>query len=415
MIGVLGLKVSGNQRLGPRGMSVASYRDAMTTQHTALALALTMSVAIPVAAQDVSPAIRLGAACAPVGTGAPSNAPRVAPTGTERQELYNAGQEVAIDSGTGRGLQVGQRFFVRRTLRVRGLPRAEQTVGWLRIVRASESTATAMIDFSCDAVAVGDHLEPYADLVLPPGIDRTDASGRLDPTKSIGVLYGTDGRQLAGDRDFLLADAGQDEGVAAGARYAIYRGDSRPGEARVPFAEAVVVSVFPDKSLLRLTDARDAVSSGDALVPRIGGGRPVARVEPPAEESPSTADVADAASAEKLLHSVEFEDLSFDFDRYTLKPDALRLLDQAAEILKGNPELQVQIEGYSCNIGTEKYNLMLGERRANAVREYLQQHGVSQNRLTAVSYGEERPKYDNGSEESRRLNRRAALVVNIQR
>jgi OOP family OmpA-OmpF porin len=75
----------------------------------------------------------------------------------------------------------------------------------------------------------------------------------------------------------------------------------------------------------------------------------------------------------------------------------------------------VNIEGHTCNIGTAEYNLALGDRRANAVRDYLVSRGVQANRLTTVSYGEERPKYDNSREETRRLNRRAALVVNLQR
>ena len=77
--------------------------------------------------------------------------------------------------------------------------------------------------------------------------------------------------------------------------------------------------------------------------------------------------------------------------------------------------LLVTIEGHTCNIGTAEYNLALGDRRANAVRAYLLGRGVTADRLRTVSYGEERPKYDNAREETRRLNRRAALVVNLQR
>jgi peptidoglycan-associated lipoprotein len=110
-----------------------------------------------------------------------------------------------------------------------------------------------------------------------------------------------------------------------------------------------------------------------------------------------------------------FEDVHFDFDRYTLRPDATRILDEAITALREDPTLRVNIEGHTCNIGTAEYNLALGDRRANAVRDYLVSRGVAANRLTTVSYGEERPKYDNSREETRRLNRRAALVVNLQR
>ena len=110
-----------------------------------------------------------------------------------------------------------------------------------------------------------------------------------------------------------------------------------------------------------------------------------------------------------------FEDVHFDFDRYTLRPDATRILDEAINALREDATLRVNIEGHTCNIGTAEYNLALGDRRANAVRDYLVSRGVQANRLTTVSYGEERPKYDNSREETRRLNRRAALVVNLQR
>jgi outer membrane protein OmpA-like peptidoglycan-associated protein len=110
-----------------------------------------------------------------------------------------------------------------------------------------------------------------------------------------------------------------------------------------------------------------------------------------------------------------FEDVHFDFDRYSLRPEAVRALDEAIKTLQENAELRIEIEGHTCNIGTSEYNLALGERRANAVREYLTSRGIGANRLSAVSYGEERPKHDNSREETRRLNRRAAMVVRIQR
>ena len=108
-----------------------------------------------------------------------------------------------------------------------------------------------------------------------------------------------------------------------------------------------------------------------------------------------------------------FEDVHFDFDRYTLRPEALRVLEQAVAAMKEDANLRLTIEGNTCSIGTAEYNLALGERRANAVRDYLTQNGVSATRLQTVSYGEEKPKHDNSREETRRLNRRAALVVRL--
>jgi outer membrane protein OmpA-like peptidoglycan-associated protein len=110
----------------------------------------------------------------------------------------------------------------------------------------------------------------------------------------------------------------------------------------------------------------------------------------------------------------KFEDVHFDFDRYSLRPEAARILDEAIRAMQENATLRLEIEGHTCSIGTAEYNLALGERRANAVRDYLSSRGIGADRLRTVTYGEERPKHDNAREETRRLNRRAELVVRLQ-
>ena len=109
-----------------------------------------------------------------------------------------------------------------------------------------------------------------------------------------------------------------------------------------------------------------------------------------------------------------FEDVHFDFDRYNLKPEAVKILDEAVTTLRDNPDLRVTIEGHTDSIGTSEYNLALGERRANAARDYLVNRGIAASRMETVSYGEERPKADNKTDEGRAINRRASLVVKIQ-
>ena len=183
-----------------------------------------------------------------------------------------------------------------------------------------------------------------------------------------------------------------------------------------------MVSVSGDKSLLRITEAHDAVMYGDTLVPRAGvvdfshdSGWEQPQAVLAGGEGEGSATAPRSAETPDVIHSVSFEDVSFDFDKFSLKPDMFALLDQAVQVLEQNPTLKIKIEGYSCNIGTVKYNLALGKRRANAVREYLTRHGVAADRLTTVSFGESQPKYDNSRKETRKLNRRAALVVNIER
>ena len=74
-----------------------------------------------------------------------------------------------------------------------------------------------------------------------------------------------------------------------------------------------------------------------------------------------------------------FEDVYFDFDRYSLRPEATRVLDEAIAAIRQDPTLRVTIEGHTCNIGTAEYNLALGDRRATAVRDYLVSQRLSKN------------------------------------
>jgi len=109
-----------------------------------------------------------------------------------------------------------------------------------------------------------------------------------------------------------------------------------------------------------------------------------------------------------------FEDVHFDFDRFSLRPGAVRILDEAISAMNEDADLNLTIQGHTCNIGTSEYNQALGERRATAVRDYLSSRGIAAGRLQTVTFGEERPMHDNAREETRRLNRRAALTVRLQ-
>jgi peptidoglycan-associated lipoprotein len=109
--------------------------------------------------------------------------------------------------------------------------------------------------------------------------------------------------------------------------------------------------------------------------------------------------------------AITFEDVHFDFDRFNLRPDALKILDDAVAKLQANPDIRVTIEGHCDSIGTQQYNLALGERRANSARDYLISRGIAASRLQTVSYGEDRPIADNNTAQGRAQNRRAHLVV----
>lgn len=123
-----------------------------------------------------------------------------------------------------------------------------------------------------------------------------------------------------------------------------------------------------------------------------------------AETASTRANPAASAKAHKL------EDVHFDRDRYSLRQEDMDILRAAVTALKADPSLVVSIEGYTCSLGEAAYNLGLGMRRANAVKNYLVSEGIAANRLHTISLGEQRAKHDNSREETRQLNRRVALV-----
>jgi peptidoglycan-associated lipoprotein len=101
----------------------------------------------------------------------------------------------------------------------------------------------------------------------------------------------------------------------------------------------------------------------------------------------------------------------FDYDSFTLTPDAQAALQANAEILKNAPHLRVVVEGHCDERGTDEYNLALGERRARSVVGYLAGIGVGADRLTTVSYGSELPVDPGHNEAAYAKNRRAFLRV----
>lgn len=100
----------------------------------------------------------------------------------------------------------------------------------------------------------------------------------------------------------------------------------------------------------------------------------------------------------------------FDFDRYTLNAEGQAVVDRSLSAIKAGS--QVRLEGHADERGTREYNLALGERRANAVAQYLEANGVAKSRIEIISYGKERPA-DNGHDESAwAKNRRVEVILN---
>ena len=108
---------------------------------------------------------------------------------------------------------------------------------------------------------------------------------------------------------------------------------------------------------------------------------------------------------------VNLSDVLFDVDKATLKPGAREKLARIAGILGSYPDLQIEIEGHADSTGSEEYNQALSERRAQSVRAYLNQQGVTKPIVAAVGFGESQPVATNGTAAGRQQNRRVEIIV----
>jgi peptidoglycan-associated lipoprotein len=107
----------------------------------------------------------------------------------------------------------------------------------------------------------------------------------------------------------------------------------------------------------------------------------------------------------------ELQTVYYDFDSYNLNSQGRDALKANAQWLTENPTATIQVEGHCDERGTTEYNLALGERRANASRDYLQKLGVDASRMSVISYGEERPLDPSSGESAWAKNRRAQFVI----
>ena len=102
----------------------------------------------------------------------------------------------------------------------------------------------------------------------------------------------------------------------------------------------------------------------------------------------------------------------FDFDKFSLQGAARRVLERQADWLRTYANVSITIEGHADERGTREYNLALGDRRANAAKEYLVSLGIGSARLSTISYGKERPDALGSSEAAWAQNRRGVSVIN---
>jgi hypothetical protein len=187
-------------------------------------------------------------------------------------ELYAEGDELVIDGGTGRGIEVGRNFVVRRVYRAggpQGAATAEHSAGLIQIVEANERTSVAVVVYACDELMRGDALAAFN----PEPIRAPEPLGTPAYDNAARVLFGDLGQELGVPRRLMVIDRGRDNGVQAGQRLTLFR-RQRSGAPSV-VGDAVVVAVRLDSATIRVVRAVDAITSGDWAAPqRYRGLRP---------------------------------------------------------------------------------------------------------------------------------------------
>lgn len=165
--------------------------------------------------------------------------------------------------------------------------------------------------------------------------------------------------------------------------------------------------------------ATTAATAGPAPAPapRAAAPGPAPTAAAPAESGAAAGSAAAAPASTARPSLKEFvavaalKDVFFEFDKYDIRAEDAKTLDANATWLKANAENLVLIEGHCDERGTNEYNLALGERRAKAAMNYLVSQGVQANRITIISYGEERPVCNEKNESCWSKNRRAHFLV----
>jgi peptidoglycan-associated lipoprotein len=155
-----------------------------------------------------------------------------------------------------------------------------------------------------------------------------------------------------------------------------------------------------------------AMAPATSMAPATRGVEP-SQMQPsgPATAAPQTPPTAGRPSLREFVAIPELKDIHFDFDKYDVRPGDAKILDANAQWLKSNPDQLVLIEGHCDERGTNEYNLALGERRAKSTMNYLVSQGVQSNRITIISYGEERPLCTEHNEGCWTKNRRSHFLV----
>ena len=137
-----------------------------------------------------------------------------------------------------------------------------------------------------------------------------------------------------------------------------------------------------------------------------------AQYTPPAPPEPKKVEEPTPPPPPKVKRiAPKFNNILFDFDKSALKPEGKAEIDKVVADLKEFPEDTLEVQGHTCDVGTDEYNMGLGQRRADSVKAYMIEAGIAADRIATKSLGESDPAVPNDTPANRKLNRRAVFVT----
>ncbi len=171
-------------------------------------------------------------------------------------------------------------------------------------------------------------------------------------------------------------------------------------------AGAVVGAIIGNQSGNPRTGAAVGAAAGAAIGAAVGH-----RMDQQQKELQQIPGVEVTRPAENEIAIHLTNDILFDFNSAALRPESRQTLNDLAGNFQRYPDETISVEGHTDNVGAVEYNQGLSERRAYSVRDYLASQGVPSSRITAIGYGESRPKASNETPEGRQLNRRVEIHI----
>ncbi|MDA8163716.1 MAG: peptidoglycan-associated lipoprotein Pal [Desulfobacteraceae bacterium] len=172
-----------------------------------------------------------------------------------------------------------------------------------------------------------------------------------------------------------------------------------------------VASLTTSMALFAAGCAKKQVQTGEGMETKPAVQAPAPATAPGEESLSSAPQPASNAAISEGRTSAPMLPVYFDFDQSNIKADQESRMEKDASFLKDNPETRIQIQGNCDERGTNEYNMALGERRATSAKKYLMNLGIAENRLSTISFGEEKPLAMGHDESAWSQNRRDDFVI----